>query len=109
MSRSSIGSRARFSAAGRARLLTLYRESGLTQRDFAEQHGIKLTALRQWLYRPGKQALQAKPLFQELIVAPPTPGWAAEMTLGKAVTVRLSQEAAAMFFNQLLERHDAPC
>ena len=109
MSRSSIGSQARFSAAERARLLTLYRQSRLTQRDFAEQQGLKLTALRQWLYRPGKQAADAKPLFQELIVASPPPGWVAEMTLGKAVTVRLSQEAAAMFFNQLLERQDQPC
>lgn len=109
MSRSSIASHARYSGAERARLLTLYRQSGLTQRDFAKQQGLKLTALRQWLYRPGKQAAEAKPLFQELIVAPPTPGWAAEMTLGKAVTVRLSQEAAAMFFNQLLQRHDGPC
>src|SRR5512141_1927492 len=103
MSRSFIASHARCSAAERARLLTLYRQSGLTQRDFAKQQGLKLMALRQWLYRPGKQAAEAKPLFQELIVAPPTPGWAAEMTLGKAVTVRLSPEAAAMFFNQLLQ------
>lgn len=109
MSRSSIVSQARFSPAERAHLLTLYRQSGLTQRDFAERHGLKLTALRQWLYRPGKQSAEAKPLFQELIVAPPAPGWTAEMTLGKAVTVRLSQAAVAMLFNQLLERHDAPC
>jgi hypothetical protein len=109
MLRSFIASHARYSAVERARLLTLYRQSGLTQRDFAKQQGLKLTALRQWLYRPGKQAAEAKPLFQELLVAPPTPGWAAEMTLGKAVTVRLSQEAAAMFFNQLLQGHDQPC
>ena len=109
MSRSFIASHARYNAAERARLLTLYRQSGLTQRDFAKQQGLKLTALRQWLYRPGKQGAEAKPLFQELIVAPPTAGWAAEMTLGKAVTVRLSQAAVAAFFNQLLERHDAPC
>jgi transposase-like protein len=109
MSRASIASKARFSAAERARLLTLYRQSGLTQKDFAEQHGLKLTALRQWLYRPGKQAGETKPLFQELIVAPPTAGWAVEMTLGKAVTVRLSQAAVATLVNQLLERQDAPC
>jgi hypothetical protein len=109
MSRSSIVSQARFGPAERAHLLTLYRQSGLTQRDFAEQHRVKLTALRQWLYRPGKQAAKAKPLFKELIVAPPTSGWVAEMTVGKAVTVRLSQQAVATLFNQLLERHDAPC
>jgi hypothetical protein len=109
MSHSSSRSHAGYSAAEQARLLTLYRQSGLTQRDFAEQQGLKLTALRRWLYRPGKQSSDTKPLFRELIVAPPAPGWAAEISLGKAVTVRLSQAAVTTFFNQLLERHDPPC
>ena len=109
MSRSSITFGSRPTVAERARYLALYRQSGQTQKAFAEQHGLKLTALRQWLYRPGNQTEIAAPAFQELIVAPPTAGWAAEISLGQAVTVRLSQPAVASFFHQLLERHDQAC
>ena len=109
MSRSSITFGSRPTTAERARYLALYRQSGQTQKAFAEQHGLKLTALRQWLYWPGKQADITPPAFQEVIVAPPTAGWAAEISLGQTVTVRLSQPAVASFFHQWLERYDQPC
>jgi hypothetical protein len=109
MSRSSISFGSRPTAAERARYLALYQQSGQTQKVFAQQQGLKLTALRQWLYRPGKPTNIARPAFQELLVTPPTAGWAAEISLGQTVTVRLSQPAVASFFHELLERHGQAC
>jgi transposase-like protein len=87
--------RRRVSAEERSRLVSLFRDSGLKQAEFARRQGIKLSTLHQWLYRPaGKK--KTKPRFQELAVASfLSPPWAAEVALDSGLTLRLSASASA--------------
>ena len=41
----------------RAELVAAFKRSGLTQRDFAEREGVKLTALQACIYRPSLPAV----------------------------------------------------
>jgi len=65
----------RFTAEQRARVVARYRASGLTQREFAEQAGISLSALRGWLYRRDPHAEprgEPRGRFVEVVAAPAT-------------------------------------
>lgn len=85
-----------------------YRRSGLTQRDFAETHRLKLSTLRYWLYHTpdSRRSATAGPRWQEIRVDgwPTSPGWGAEISLPDGRTVRLHPELARELIGPLLAR-----
>ena len=87
--------RRRASAQERSRVVGLYRASGLTQGQFATQHGIKLSTLRQWLYRPDSKMKGNIPArFQEFAAGPViSAAWMAEIALDCGITLRLGAAA----------------
>ena len=93
----------------RSRLVAQYRASGLTQSQFAQQHGLKLSTLRQWIYRPEGQRSPLgtpRPAFQEV----PLSGlaflesWAAEVRLPAGIVLRLNAQANVEWVGALVER-----
>ena len=92
-----------------ANLMALYRQSGLTQRAFARQHGIKLGTLQQWLCRLKTQPASARPRFQELIVPLSSSKWAAEIRLSQEITIQLDTQATEQLITQLLGNLRRPC
>ena len=55
--------RRRFSAEEKARVVTLYRESGLTRVEFCRREGVSLFSLQRWL---GKQRQSGEARFVEV-------------------------------------------
>jgi len=87
-------------------LVAKYHASGLTQRQFAEQHGLKLSTLRQWIYRPSSRQRRGRtspPAFQELAL-PLLESWAAELRLPSGRVLRLNPQASAEWVGTLVER-----
>jgi hypothetical protein len=111
MENSTSVSRRTFTAAERQRLVALYHQSQLTQGQFARRHELKLSTLQQWIYRPNKRPVSARPVFKELLL-PPAPArapWLAELTLGADLTVRLGPSATAEFVAQLVNTLRRSC
>jgi len=48
-------------------LCTRFRESGLSQRQFAEEIGVCVASLQRWLKRPGQNGLTRIPRFVEAL------------------------------------------
>lgn len=95
MDSTTTSGRRRVSAEERSRLVSLFRASGLTQAQFAEQQGIKLSTLHLWLYR-GARRKNKPPRFCEVPVSSlVSTAWAAELVLGSGMTLRLSAAAKA--------------
>jgi hypothetical protein len=100
----------------RTELLTRYRHSGLSQRDFVQSHGLGLSTLTKWL-REERLACVKPPErndsvpFQEVNLSPPfrPTGWAAEVTLAEGVVLRLSAHADARWATELLQALRRPC
>jgi transposase-like protein len=87
--------RQRVSAEERSRLVSVFRKSGLTQAEFAQQQGLKLSTLHQWLYRSAANK-KIRKHFQEIPVSSLlSPVWAAEVALDSGLTLRLSSSARA--------------
>ena len=80
MGKARSDSRHKHSAVERQRFVELCRQSELTQARFAREHGLKLSALRQWLYRPNRRTPEPRPVFEEVLLSsPPLAGtWIAE-------------------------------
>ncbi len=57
-------------AEARRKIVARYRRSGLTQREFCEREGIKLGALRSWLYKRSRPQADG-PRFIELTPSEP--------------------------------------
>ena len=100
----------------RAELLTQYRRSGLSQRDFVQSHGLGLSTLNKWLRAERLSGVKpsgrngAVP-FQEVNLRPqfsPT-GWAAEVALADGAMLRLSAQADATWATELLQALRRPC
>jgi hypothetical protein len=56
-------------------IIAEYKGSGLTQQEFANRQGLKVTALRRWLYRKPKPG-PSSPALVEVEVGPPSPSGA---------------------------------
>lgn len=98
----------------REQLVAKYQASGLTQREFAQQHGVKLGTFQQWVYRPrSPQPItgRKKPGFQEVSITevPFLSGWAAELQLPRGVTLRLNSHASAEWVGALVQRLGQVC
>ena len=95
--------RKRFSTAQREELLSACRRSDLTQREFAQQHGIGLSTLQRWLhssaYGPAPTAGSFVPVPNLLSAAPPPPVYRIEWPGGMSLEVRagfVAEEVAAL-------------
>jgi hypothetical protein len=91
-----------------------YRASGQTAREFAGQHGLRLSQLRYWVYQAPKPPVSAAilPAFQEvhLPAALSTAGsWAAEIGLPHGTTVRLARETDVTWALALIDSLRRPC
>jgi transposase-like protein len=102
------GSR-RVPIAERTAWVERFHQSGLSQRAFARQHGLKLGLLLYWIYGH-KSAVGTTtaniPRFQEIRLAPsePSGGWAAEIRLPDGTLVRLDHELARALVPSCLHR-----
>jgi len=112
MKQRSNSRRRRYTAEERAKYVELFRESGLTQQDFAQQHGFHAVTWRQWLRRSKEKTAactNGQPVFKEFSVPAPAVGWSAEIALGHEVTVRLGASATTELLVQLVNRLGRVC
>jgi transposase-like protein len=94
--------RLRSNAAERAHWTRQYRQSGLTQREFARQHGLRLSTLQRWVAQQAH--LTTTPPFTELkmpAVSRAAP-WAAEVVREDGATLRLAHDVTPALLRQLL-------
>lgn len=98
----SVSSRRRYTAAERSDWVARFRQSGLTQRGFAAQHGLGVANLQRWVAGKFKQT----PAFAEVpLPALHTPGsWAAEIVQPNGTTLRLTNAVSPTLVKQLLRR-----
>jgi len=71
-------------------IIAEYQRSGLTQQEFANRQGLKVTALRRWLYRNPKPATSS-PALVEVEMPPSVPSAASahyrlELPSGKVLS-----------------------
>jgi hypothetical protein len=95
-------------------LVATYQASGLTQREFAQQHGVKLGTFQQWVYRPRsphRVTRRKKLAFQEVAITevPFLNSWAAELTLPRGVALRLNSHASAEWVGALVQKLGQIC
>jgi transposase-like protein len=100
-----------FTPDERAEWVSRYRSSGLTQAQFAQQHGLKLTTLQWWIYGPRRKQPHSATGFREIAVSPlwPAAAWAAELTWPSGVTVRLGAQAEPAWIEALLKMVRPEC
>jgi len=113
---SDIRSRRRRTPQQRAELLTQYRRSGLSQRDFVQSHGLGLSTLTKWLRTERRTGVQPPERngsvpFQEVNLRPPfrPTGWAAEVALADGAVLRLSAQADVAWATELFQALRRPC
>jgi len=100
-----------YSASERERWVELCRKSELTQARFAREHGLKLSALRQWLYRSNRRTPAPGPVFEEVLCSPPllSPTWIAEMAAGEDITLRFGAQSSPEFIGRVIQQLRRPC
>ena len=106
--------RPRWTPQERAQLVAAYQASGLTQREFAQQHGVKLGTFQQWVYRPRsphRVTRRNKPAFQEISITevPFLNGWAAELQLPRGVALRLNSHVSVEWVGALVQKLGQVC
>jgi hypothetical protein len=77
------------SPSQRRELVTAFRRSGLSQREFAEREGIKVTTLQSWLYHPSERKDAAVPSPGFVRVEGEADGSGVRIEVGGAVVVHL--------------------
>ena len=103
--------RRKFTVAERDGFVRLYRQSGVTQTQFARTHRLKLGTLLRWLYRRPNPPRPVSALFKEILL-PPQATTAAdwiEIGVGRDITVRLGSAATPEFIAQLVRNLHRPC
>ena len=100
----------------RAELLTQYRRSGLSQRDFVQSHGLGLSTLTKWLRTERRTGVQSPERndavpFQEVNLRPQfnSTGWAAEVALADGAVLRFSMQTDPAWVAELLHALRRPC
>jgi transposase-like protein len=68
-------------------LVKRQRESGLSLRKFAEQHGVPVGSLQRWRRRLASS--ESSDFVEVSPAATPTPNWQAEIVLPNGTTLRL--------------------
>ena len=98
--------RRRWTAKQRQRLLARFHESQLTQRDFANRHGVGLSTLSKWL-RVECEAPSPPVKFQEVKLPNMSLRYAVEVVSPQGWTVRLQNSSEIETLPQLLQA--LPC
>jgi len=80
--------RRRWTSKQRQRLLIRFRRNEMTQRDFANRHGVGLSTLVKWL-RLERDSVPPKVKFQEIRLPNPTSRWPVEVVSPQGWIVRL--------------------
>jgi transposase-like protein len=101
--------RRRYTAEERSNYVRLYRQSGLTQQAFAQEHGFHAVTLRKWLKESPEPSRVRRPIFKEFPLSAATPAWSAEIAFGQEVAVRLGAPASAEFIVQLVKSLRGSC
>jgi len=78
----------------------------MTQRDFANSHGVGLSTLNKWL-RLERNAPPAKVKFKEIGLLKPVSSWPVEVVSPQGWIVRLQAGSAVEMLPQLLQA--LPC
>ena len=97
-------------AAERRQWAQRFSQSGLTQKAFVQQHGLKLSTLQLWLAQSRSSAAQVQrsspsqtePLFREVKWAGASAGWAAEVVGPKGTVLRLAHDVPGGLLQELL-------
>ena len=100
--------------AERGQWVKRYRASGQTAKEFAEQHGLRLSQLRYWVYQSPKPPIAPAvlPAFQEvhLPAALSTAGsWTAEIGLPNGTSVRVARDTDVTWAMALIDSLRRPC
>lgn len=95
--------RRRFTPAQRQRVLTRWRKSSLSQREFAVREGIGLSTFQNWLRHPkaGRKPSLAFP-FQELLLPTGAAPWSLEIISPTRWTLRLASRPPTELLQELL-------
>ena len=96
----------------RAKWVRRYERTGLSQREFAERHGLGLFTLRKWIFQDGNQVLpgrRGKPVWEELKLdgVSGASRWAAEVVRPDGFVVRVAQDTPSALLAELLRAR--PC
>ena len=96
--------RRRYTAEEKKQFVALYRESGLTQVEFARQHEIKVCTLHQWLCRRKQPTKSPSSVFKELLLSPPinTSTWSTEILLSDELTIRFGASVSVTIMAELV-------
>ena len=88
-------------------LVSEYKKSGLTQKDFAAQHQVSYNSLQFWLYKLRREADQSRRFLPVSVVASPAPkarqttsGWL-EAMLPSGLRLRFEVGTDARYLAQL--------
>lgn len=98
--------RRRWTAKQRHRLLARFHESQLTQRDFADRHGVGLSTLSKWL-RVESETPSPPVKFQEVTLSKLPPRYQVEVVSPQGWTVRLQNRSEIETLAQVLQ--SLPC
>ena len=75
--------RRNYTVAEREGFVRLYRQGGVTQKEFARTHRLKLGTLLRWLYRRPAPKGRPAPLFKEIMLSPPAAAAGIEIGVGR--------------------------
>jgi predicted alpha/beta hydrolase family esterase len=103
--------RKRMSRPQREQWVAQFLQSNLSQREFAQAHGLGLSSLQRWAAQSrGKAGAgeltvsspQADPVFVEIKGPPASPRWAAEVVRPNGSILRLAHDVPAVMLQSLL-------
>jgi hypothetical protein len=104
-----------FTEEERAGLVSDFRSSGISQRQFAQKNGLKLTTFQSWLYgQRGRSKWPRRAVFKEIKLFPGAVpknsiGWAAEIEWPHGMTVRISAGIDPGWLGSVLQQLGRPC
>ena|SRR5580658_1463194 len=104
--RSKSRSRRRWSSEQRDQFLAAFHQTKMTQRDFANSHGVGLSTLSKWL-RLERKVAPAKVKFKEIGLLKPVSIWPVEVVSPQGWIVRLQNDSAVEMLPELLRA--LPC
>lgn len=107
-----MGRRRQSTPEERVEWVRRYEGSGLSQREFADRHGLGLATLRKWITQAGNPVESAgknRVLWQELKVegVPGATRWAAEVVRPDGLVVRVAHDTPSGLLEELLRAR--PC
>lgn len=86
--------------AERRQIAELFAKSGMTQKDFAAEHGLKVSTLTRWLRETARSSGEDRPeadaaMQFHSLAFPAAAAWTAEVQLPNGATVRLDANTPA--------------